>query len=167
MNLHRRRQDEMVDQLEQAVAMSFGPLEAMFEKTEVDVDGLLAMVQRTHSGQGGPLGAATVSTRSFDDPELGARFDQLMLGLDRMNLMRIAVSKVPYALPIDGSYRFTSGFGAARPADARGHRPRRAAGHARSSPPPTAWSPTPGARAAMATSSACSTSSASRPSMRT
>jgi murein DD-endopeptidase MepM/ murein hydrolase activator NlpD len=111
MNMHRKRQDEMVEELEQAVAMSFGPLEAMFEETDLDVDGLIATVKSTHSGQGGPLGAATVSTRSFDDPELGARFDQLMLGLDRMNLMRIAVSKVPYALPVDGSYRFTSGFG--------------------------------------------------------
>ena len=96
-------------------------------------------MRSTHSGQGGPLGTATVSTRSFDDPELGARFDQLMLGLDRMNLMRIAASKVPYAFPVDGSYRFTSGFGIARAAAARRHRPRRAASAPRSSPPPTAW----------------------------
>ena len=34
-----------------------------------------------------------------------------MLGLDRMNLMRIAASKVPYAIPVNGTYRFTSGFG--------------------------------------------------------
>ena len=115
MTMQRKRQDELADQLEQALAMSFGPLEAMFAKVDLDVDGLIAAVKGTHSGQGGPLGAATVSTRSFDDPELGARFDQLMLGLDRMNLMRIAASKVPYALPVDGSYRFTSGFGRPRP----------------------------------------------------
>ena len=111
MTMQRKRQDEMADQLEQALAMSFGPLEAMFEKVDLDVDGLIDTVRSTHSGQGGPLGTATVSTRSFDDPELGNRFDQLMLGLDRMNLMRIAASKVPYAFPVDGSYRFTSGFG--------------------------------------------------------
>ena len=111
MTMQRKRQDEMVDQLEQALAMSFGPLEAMFDKTDLDVDNLIDTVRSTHSGQGGPLGTATVSTRSFDDPELGDRFDQLMLGLDRMNLMRIAASKVPYAFPVDGSYRFTSGFG--------------------------------------------------------
>ena len=111
MTMQRKRQDEMADQLEQALAMSFGPLEAMFDKTDLDVDDLIETVRSTHSGQGGPLGTATVSTRSFDDPELGDRFDQLMLGLDRMNLMRIAASKVPYAFPIDGTYRFTSGFG--------------------------------------------------------
>ena len=111
MTMQRKRQDEMVEELEQAVAMSFGPLEAIFEKADLDVDNLIDTVRSTHSGQGGPLGTATVSTRSFDDPELGARFDQLMLGLDRMNLMRIAATKVPYAFPVDGSYRFTSAFG--------------------------------------------------------
>jgi murein DD-endopeptidase MepM/ murein hydrolase activator NlpD len=34
-----------------------------------------------------------------------------MLELDRMNLMRIAATKVPYAMPVDGTWRFTSGFG--------------------------------------------------------
>jgi murein DD-endopeptidase MepM/ murein hydrolase activator NlpD len=111
MTMQRKRQDEMVEELEQAVAMSFGPLEAIFEKADLDVDNLIDTVRNTHSGQGGPLGTATVSTRSFDDPELGNRFDQLMLGLDRMNLMRIAATKVPYAFPVDGSYRFTSAFG--------------------------------------------------------
>jgi murein DD-endopeptidase MepM/ murein hydrolase activator NlpD len=111
ITMQRKRQDELADQLEQVLAMSFGPLESMFEKVDLDVDGLIAAVRATHSGQGGPLGTATVSTRSFDDPELGARFDQLMIGLDRMNLMRVAASKVPYAIPVDGTYRFTSGFG--------------------------------------------------------
>ena len=90
----------MVDQLEQAVAMSFGPLEKLFKKTDLDVDSLIATVRSTYSGQGGPLGTASVSTRSFDDPGLSTRFDRLMLDLDRMNLMRIAASKVPYAMPV-------------------------------------------------------------------
>jgi murein DD-endopeptidase MepM/ murein hydrolase activator NlpD len=111
MTMQRKRQDELADQLEQVLAMSFGPLETMFAKVDLDVDGLIDAVRATHSGQGGPLDGATVSTRSFDDPQLGARFDQLMIGLDRMNLMRIAASKVPYAIPVNGTYRFTSGFG--------------------------------------------------------
>ena len=48
----------MVDQLEQAVAMSFGPLEKLFKKTDLDVDSLIAKVRGAYSGQGGPLGAA-------------------------------------------------------------------------------------------------------------
>jgi murein DD-endopeptidase MepM/ murein hydrolase activator NlpD len=105
------RQDEMVEQLEQAVAMSFGPLEALFGKTNLDVDGLIAQVRSMYSGEGGPLGTPVVSTRSFDDDALSTRFDRLMLNIDRMNLMRIAVNKIPYAAPLHDLFRFTSGFG--------------------------------------------------------
>ncbi len=108
--MNSERQDEMVDQLEQAIALSFGPLEQLFRKTNLDVDSLIATVRGTYSGQGGPA-ATTVSTRSFDDGSLGTRFDRLMLDLDRMNLMRIAVEKVPYAMPLQSSYRFTSPYG--------------------------------------------------------
>lgn len=108
------RQDEMVEQLEQAVAMSFGPLEKMFKRTDVDVDGLIASVRSTHTGQGGPLGTASLSSRSFDDGDVGARFDQLLVDLDRMNLLRIAAAKVPYAVPVTDGFRFTSGFGVRR-----------------------------------------------------
>ena len=114
LQLNAARQDEMVEELEQAVAMSFGPLEQLFDKTDLDVDHLIATVRRTHSGQGGPLGTATISTRSFDDPELTSRFDQLMVDLDRMNLLRIAAGKIPYAMPVQDGYRFTSGFGPRR-----------------------------------------------------
>ena len=40
VQMNSARQDEMVDQLEQAVAMSFGPLEQLFSKTDLDVDSL-------------------------------------------------------------------------------------------------------------------------------
>jgi murein DD-endopeptidase MepM/ murein hydrolase activator NlpD len=111
MQVNTRRQDEMVGELEQAVALSFGPLEQMFAKSSVDVDALIETVREGYSGQGGPLGAATVSTRSFADPELTSRFDNLLSGLDRLNLMRVAADKVPYAFPVEGSWRYTSGFG--------------------------------------------------------
>jgi murein DD-endopeptidase MepM/ murein hydrolase activator NlpD len=109
--LNAARQDEMVDELEQAVAMSFGPLEELFRRTDLDVDSLIATVRGTHSGVGGPLGTPVVSTRAFDNDAVGTRFDRLMLNLDRMNLMRIAASKIPYAMPLQSTFRFTSGFG--------------------------------------------------------
>ena len=61
MTMQRKRQDEMADQLEQALAMSFGPLEKMFGKVDLDVDSLIDTVKSTHSGQGGPLGTPVVS----------------------------------------------------------------------------------------------------------
>jgi murein DD-endopeptidase MepM/ murein hydrolase activator NlpD len=111
MKVQGQRQDEMVDQLEQAVAMSFGPLEKLIRTAELDVDSLIATVRTGYSGEGGPAADAVVSSRSFDDPALNSRFDKLMLDLDRMNLMRIAVEKIPYAMPLASSYRFTSPFG--------------------------------------------------------
>lgn len=122
MQVNGRRQDEMINQLEQAVAASFGPLEGVFAKSNLDVDDLLATVRSNYTGQGGPLEAATVSTRSFDDPALGPRFDRLMSDIDRANLMRIAAGKIPYSVPVLSDFRFTSGFGYRRDPKGRGTR---------------------------------------------
>lgn len=122
MAVNGRRQDEMVGELEQAVASSFGPLEELFERTDLDVDSLIATVRRNHSGQGGPLGPVGVSTRSFEDAGLNSRFDELMIDLDRMNLLRIAAAKVPYTIPVTAAHRFTSPFGPRRDPTGRGRR---------------------------------------------
>jgi murein DD-endopeptidase MepM/ murein hydrolase activator NlpD len=122
ISMNTRRQEEMLDQLEQAVALSFGPLEAMFEKTDLDVDSLLASVRRSYSGQGGPELPASVSTRSYNDPNLSSRLDNVMVSLDRMNLLRIAAGRVPYSMPITSSFRFTSGFGNRHDPKGRGRR---------------------------------------------
>ncbi len=122
ISMNTRQQEEMLDQLEQAVALSFGPLESMFRKTDLDVDGLIDSVRRGFSGQGGPELPATVSTRSYNDPTLSSRLDSVMNGLDRMNLMRIAAGRVPYAMPVTSSFRFTSGFGNRHDPKGRGRR---------------------------------------------
>jgi chromosome segregation ATPase len=51
VRVNTQRQDEMVDQLEQAVAMSFGPLEKLIKTAKLDVDGLIATVRSRYSGQ--------------------------------------------------------------------------------------------------------------------
>lgn len=126
LELHARvnaqRQGEMVDELQEAVATSLGPMEAMLEGTGVDLDALLDQVRDTYSGQGGPLGKPTLSTRNYDDPEISAKFDQLLGSIDRANLLRIAADKIPYAVPVKTAYRFTSGFGGRSDPFGRGHR---------------------------------------------
>lgn len=109
--VNTRRQDEMVDELEQAVALSFGPMEKLFKTANLDVDSLIETVRGSYSGEGGPIGGAVVSTRSFDGGALNGRVDKLMTDLDRMNLMRVAVEKIPYTMPVQSTYRFTSPFG--------------------------------------------------------
>src|SRR5690606_15267838 len=60
MKVNSERQDEMVDQLEQAVALSFGPLEKLISTANLDVDSLIETVRSGYSGQGGPVGDAVV-----------------------------------------------------------------------------------------------------------
>lgn len=117
----QQRQNEMLDELEQAVAMSFGPLEKIVGKTDLDVDSLIATVRSNYSGVGGPLSGVSVNTRSIDGPSEG-RFDKLMLDVDRMNLMRVAVEKLPVAMPLRDAFRFTSPFGNRRDPKGRGIR---------------------------------------------
>ncbi len=119
-----RRQEEMIDQLKDAVAAAFGPLEGMLQKTELDVDSVLAKMRPAYSGQGGPLVPIGVSTKSFPGAaaETATRFDELMIDIDRMNLLRIAVGKVPYAMPVKAAHRFTSNFGYRRDPKGAGRR---------------------------------------------
>jgi murein DD-endopeptidase MepM/ murein hydrolase activator NlpD len=117
------RQDEMIEQLEQAVAMSFGPLEKMFRESDVDVDQLLAEVRKSYSGTGGPEeGTMTVSTRSFANDKVGDRLGDVLGNLDRLNLLRVAAGKIPYGIPVLDSFRFTSGFGYRRDPKGLGRR---------------------------------------------
>ncbi len=78
-------------------------------------------------------------------PAATSKFDELMIDIDRMNLLRIAIGKVPYAMPVQGraplhlELRLPPRPQGRRPADARraSTSPRRRA--RRSTPPPTAW----------------------------
>lgn len=116
-----RRQSEMMGQIEQALAMSVEPMEKVFAVADIDLDSLLAKVRADYSGEGGPLGAPVVSSRNYDDGTT-SRFDTVMIGIDRMNLTRIAAGKVPLATPIRNAFRFTSGFGVRKDPKGRGRR---------------------------------------------
>lgn len=119
-----RRQDDMIAKLRDAVGESYGSLEGLLARTSLDVDSVLATTRQEYSGQGGPLVPLGVSTRSYDDGAAAqaSPFDELMIDIDRMNLLRIAIGKVPYALPVLDAYRFTSGFGYRRDPKGRGRR---------------------------------------------
>lgn len=118
-----RRQEEMVAQLRAAVAQSSAPLEDLLKKSGLDADSLLATARNDYSGEGGPLIPIGVSTRNFPgDAEASDRFDSLMVDVDRMNLLRIALGKVPYANPLKDAYRFTSPFGMRSDPFGRGRR---------------------------------------------
>jgi murein DD-endopeptidase MepM/ murein hydrolase activator NlpD len=107
-----RRNEEMIAELEYAVRNSFEPLEGLFKAADLDLDHVLATVRRDYSGTGGPRTPVSVSTRSYaGDGATIDRFDELLVDLDRMNMMRIAADRIPYTMPVAAAHRFTSAFG--------------------------------------------------------
>jgi murein DD-endopeptidase MepM/ murein hydrolase activator NlpD len=118
-----RRQDAMIAELREAVAASAGAFEEVLRRADLDVDSMVASLRQDYSGQGGPLVAVGVSSRSYPgDAAATSRFDELMVDIDRVNLLRIAIGKVPYAMPVRDVHRFTSGFGYRRDPKGGGRR---------------------------------------------
>lgn len=106
------RNDAIFAKLEEAVTISMEPLDKMFRSAGMSPDDLLRSVRRGYSGQGGPLTPFTMSTSgssALSPDEI--RANAILQGLDRMNLYRLAAYKSPFAMPVKGSFRFTSGFG--------------------------------------------------------
>lgn len=117
-----RRNDEIFRKLEDAVAVSMEPLDDMFRAAGLRPDDVLNTVRRGYSGQGGPLGSLMISTKGGDISEEELRANGILTGFDRMALYRLAAARLPFANPVRGSYRFTSGFGYRRDPMGRGRR---------------------------------------------
>lgn len=110
IKLDSQRRDRMITQLEEAVLISFGPLQTMLKRTGLDVDSLIANVRRNYSGSGG-LGEALdeVAFVGMDAPDL--RLEALMRDLDTLQIYNIAAAKIPISMPINTAFRYSSSFG--------------------------------------------------------
>ncbi|MEJ6394758.1 DUF5930 domain-containing protein [Gymnodinialimonas sp. 2305UL16-5] len=108
--LMEERQDRVFRQLEEAVAVSMEPLDEMFRAAGLSTDDLIESVRQGYSGQGGPL-TPIVSTSGDTPDALSIRANNLLGALDEINLHRIAAERLPFAFPVEGTYRSTSGFG--------------------------------------------------------
>ncbi|MCB2135614.1 MAG: peptidoglycan DD-metalloendopeptidase family protein [Rhodobacteraceae bacterium] len=111
IKLMAERQNDIFTRLEEAVTISMEPLDKMFKAAGLDPDDLISQVQRGYSGQGGPLGPLMPALPATVGKEDAERAENILQGLDRMNLYRIAVEKTPLALPLKTAFRYTSGFG--------------------------------------------------------
>jgi len=100
LKVNETRQDRMFSELEDAVTVSLDPLEDLLRVTGLDVDKLLVKVRNNYSGEGGPFLPVTMAGKQIEgDVETTSdRFDNLMVGLDRVNLMQIAASKIPFTI---------------------------------------------------------------------
>ncbi len=105
------RNDRIFQQLEEAVSISLEPLDDMFQQAGLPADSIIETVRRGYSGQGGPLTPLTFSTKAGTPSPESLRANGILERLDRLNLYRIAVQKTPFAMPVKGAYRFTSGYG--------------------------------------------------------
>ena len=106
------RNDEILTQLEDAVTVSVAPLDEVFRNVGMNPDEVLRTIRNGYSGQGGPLTPMSYSTRgnaALTDTELKAR--QIIVTLDQMNTYRMAIEKLPLAIPVTDNFRYTSGFG--------------------------------------------------------
>jgi murein DD-endopeptidase MepM/ murein hydrolase activator NlpD len=105
------RNNEIFSKLEEAVSVSMEPLDKMFREAGMSPDELLNQVRRGYSGQGGPLTPIKLSTKGAEANADQIRANAILQGLDRMNLYRLAAFKAPFAIPVKGAFRWTSGFG--------------------------------------------------------
>lgn len=106
------RNDEIFSTLEGAVNVSMSPLDRMFKAAGMNPDDILDTVRRGYSGSGGPLMPIAFSTSGAAMSPDEARAGKILGALDKMNMYRIAVDKLPFDTPVKaGSFRFTSPFG--------------------------------------------------------
>jgi len=106
-----QRNDLIFAKLEEAVTISMEPLDAMFREVGMSPEDLLDAVRMGYSGQGGPLTPIAMSTSGGALAPEELRANAILAGLDRMNMYRIAAFKLPFAMPVKGNFRWTSGFG--------------------------------------------------------
>lgn len=106
------RNDEILTQLEDAVTISVEPLDDVFRSVGMNPEDVLDTIREGYSGQGGPLtpmGRSTRGDAALTNSETKA--NQIIVTLDQMNTYRIAMEKLPLAMPVRDSFRYTSGFG--------------------------------------------------------
>ena len=105
------RNNEIFRKLEEAIEVSIAPLNEMFNNVGLPTDEIIESVRRGYSGQGGPDLPFSISEENERLTPDVVRAEQLLERLDLLNLYTIAVNKTPFSFPINGVYRFTSGFG--------------------------------------------------------
>ncbi len=109
--LVEQRNDRIFQQLEDAVTVSLKPLDDMFRAVGQDPDRLIESVRQGYSGLGGPLTPLLVPGADGQIDADSLRANAILREMDRVNLYRIAAQKAPFAMPVRGNFRFTSGFG--------------------------------------------------------
>lgn len=110
INERAARQDLILDKLESAAEASLAPLEKVFRDTDLNLGPVLDAVKREAGGSGGPFIPFQETGILAENPEQAERLDALMTQLERVNLMRLAIERIPLGRPAAG-VRMTSSYG--------------------------------------------------------
>lgn len=111
LRLMQDRNDEIFRQLEEAMLVSVEPLDNIFRQVGLDPERLIDQVRSGYSGLGGPDMSIQFSTKGGAPDADALRANDILGAMDRINLYRIAANKVPLAMPVKSTFRYTSGFG--------------------------------------------------------
>lgn len=110
--LMEERNNQIFTTLEGAVETSMMPLEKVFKQAGMNPDDVLAKIRKGYSGTGGPLTPSSFSSKGVADIDADtARAEGILGKLDEMNMYRIAVARLPFAIPVKSRFRISSPFG--------------------------------------------------------
>ncbi len=110
LNLERKT-DRIFSQLEEAVSISVEPLDRIFSSVGLSSEKVLNTVRRGYSGRGGPLTPLRLSSYDPHATPDTLRAIGILERLNSLSLYRLAMEKIPLAMPVKGNFHYTSGFG--------------------------------------------------------
>jgi len=108
--LQRDRQTRILARIEDAASRSIGSLEKVLHGAGVNVERIIEQLRGETDGSGGPFVPATEEMGAIEETEADARVRDVMSDLERVELLKVAVARMPFAIPVRAP-RFTSGFG--------------------------------------------------------
>jgi len=101
----------VIERLSERARLSLDVMEKTVGMTGLDVDSLVAQVDHSHLGQGGPFIPAADGLANFGpSAELGNTVNQLDEQLNRWTALRILLVGLPLTAPLD-QYRISSSYG--------------------------------------------------------
>lgn len=106
----REAQERLLSRVEDAARLGLEALEGVFARSGVNMDSILAQVNKEYSGAGGPFIPLDAEGFAVTDEEQ-ERVSTLMKDLGRVAALNVAVERMPFARPVKAAARFTSGFG--------------------------------------------------------
>ena len=107
--LMQDRNEQIFARLEEAVTVSMEPLDKMFKEVGLSASKVITEVKRGYDGRGGPLVPMGISTKGAPLDADTERANGVLGSLDQINLYRMAAEKVPFALPVQTAFRYSSG----------------------------------------------------------